>query len=219
MHTGRVDCAAPRHDGEPVSAETAAFLCKPCRLGLGRDLRRIPVLDRDLGQLLDPRKGVTVSRGGGDGLPYHEPAAECISQIRHDLMVWVRWISEEREPDNCPVRTTAAMAGWISGQLRWCTFRSWAGELAAAIAADRGRAISLIDPMPCAEIAIPADFNYCPACTQAGALYATIYQSPGDRRPSMVTCGACLHEWDTVQWMRLGRNILAWASGQRRAAA
>jgi len=218
MHTGRVDCAAPRHDGEPVSAEPSARLCKLCRLGLGRDLRHLPALDRELEHLLDPRKGGTAIRGGGAGLPYNEPAAECRSQIRHDLMVWVRWISEEREPDNCPVRSAAAMAGWIAGQLRWCTFRAWAGDLAAAMAADRGRAMALIDPMPRAEIPIPPEFNWCPACEETGALYATIYQAAGDKRPSMVTCGSCLHEWDTVQWMRLGRTILTWA-GERKAAA
>lgn len=220
MHTGRVDCAAPRHDSEPVSAESCAYLCKPCRLGLSRDLHRLPALDRDLEQLLDPRKGASPVRGGGGGLPYHEPAAECRSQIRHDLAWWTARIADERgfdppvttEPRDCGPVELAAMAGWITGQLRWCTFRPWAGDLAAAMAGDRGRAMALIDPMPRAEIPIPPEYSWCPSCRETGALYATIYQADGDRRPSMVTCGSCLAEWDTVQWMRLGRTILTWAS-------
>ena len=174
---------------------------------------------------MDPRRGASLARGGGDGLPYHEPAAECRSQIRHDLAWWTARIAAERgftppvtmAPADITAIELAAMAGWITGQLRWLTFRPWAGEIAAAMAADRGRAMALIDPMPRADIPIPAEYNWCPACQESGALYAVIYQSPGDRRPSMVACGSCLHEWDTVQWMRLGRNILTWAAGRKAA--
>ena len=216
------DCAAPRHD-EPVPAEPHAHLCQPCKAGLRRDLRRLPALDRELEQLLDSRGNWTGGVGDsierwGVGLPYNDAAAECRSQIRHDLRTWISWVSDERQPGNCPVRTIPAMTGWLAGWVTWASLRPWAGAMAGTFAENRGRAMAIIDPMPRAEIPIPADVNYCPRCGHTGCLFATVYQSAGDRRPSLVTCGNCLHSWDAVQWLRLGQTIIAWRDAQRKAA-
>ena len=212
------DCAAPRHD-EPAQAEAHSFLCAACKAGLRRDLHRLPALDRDLEQLLDPRRAGGAGHGDGTGLPYHDAASECRSQIRHDLGWWISLVLEERQPGSCPVRTLPAMTGWLSGWVTWASHREWAGDLAAAMAANRSRAMAIIDPMPRAEIPIPADCNYCPRCGHTGCLFATVYQSAGDRRQSLVTCGNCLHEWDAVQWLRLGQTIIAWRDAQRKAVA
>jgi hypothetical protein len=126
------DCLAPRHD-EPEPAEPGARLCRPCASGLHRDLRRLPALYAGLGELLDPR---TAGDGGGqgDGLPYNDSAAEAMSQVRHDLQVWVRQVITDRQPPMWPVLTVPAMAGWLAGQARWASFRTWAGDMAGAIA-------------------------------------------------------------------------------------
>lgn len=215
------DCAAPRHADEPEEAEPHAHLCRPCKVTLKRDLHRLVALDHDLEQMLNPQSGGNGGghgSGNGEGLPYHAPAAECQSQIKHDLGVWVRWISSERTPDNCPVRTVAAMAGWITGQLRWCTFRPWSGDMAEAFASNRATAMAIIDPKPRAEITIPAELNYCPRCTAVGTLAATIYQAPGDKRESVVACGACEYDWPVTSWLRLGKTIITCRETQRRAA-
>jgi hypothetical protein len=81
--------------------------------------------------------------------------------------------------------------------------------MAAAFAADRGRATSLLDPRPVADIPV----DNCPRC-EAGMLRASIPRTEGDRRPTLITCTDCGHEWDTTQWLSLGRIILA-----RKAAA
>ena len=62
--------------------------------------------------------------------------------------------------------------------------------------------------MPRAEITIPADLNWCPACGADGGLSAVVSQDPGDRRPSMVACGGCAEEWDATRWLRLGHVII-----------
>jgi hypothetical protein len=201
------DCAAPRHD-EPEPAAPHSWLCRPCTSGLRRDLHRLPVLHAALGDLLDPR-GAGGGGGSGDGLPYHEPASECRSQIEHDTEFWVMWIIGERQPSAWPARTMTAMCGWLSGWADWVPLWPWAGDMAAVFAADRGRAMSLLDPRPVADIPV----DNCPRC-EHGMLRAFIPRTEGDRRPTVITCTDCGHEWDTTQWLGLGRTILA-----RKAAA
>jgi hypothetical protein len=204
-------CLAPRHD-EPEPAEPGARLCRPCLAGMTRDLRRLPALYAGLGELLDPR--VTGDGGGqGDGLPYNDSASECMSQIRHDLQVWAHQVITERQPTAWPVLSVPVLAGWLAGQARWASFRSWAGDMAGALAADRGRAVALLDPRPALRIPVPAALNRCPRCGAAGGMAAVVYTGPGDPRPSLVTCAGCSHEWDTTQWLKLGRDILRTTRG------
>jgi hypothetical protein len=200
------DCAAPRHD-EPEPAAPHSFLCRPCTSGLRRDLHRLPGLHAALGDLLDPR-GSGTGHGDGDGLPYHEPASECRSQIRHDLAWWATETAAMARGE-LPGFTVPALAGWLAGQLAWAVYRPWAGDMAAAFAADRGRAMSLLDPRPVTDIPV----GCCPRC-EHGMLRAFIPRTEGDRRPTLITCTDCGHEWDTTQWLGLGRTLIA-----RKAAA
>ena len=212
------DCAAPRHGDEPREAETAAHLCGPCRIRLRSDLRRLPALHRSLEQLADPKGASGGGHGDGTGLPYHDAAYERRTQIRRDLTWWTSELAERRGWDKPAQDSVAAMAGWTMAQVRWAVFKPWCGDLAGTMADNRAGAMAIIDPMPRAEIPIPPEYNYCPSCQHTGALYATVYQSQHDKRPPMVTCGQCWHEWDTVQWMQLGKTIHAWHREQRSAA-
>ena len=202
------DCQAPRHGDEPEPAAPAAKLCYPCTSRLRGDLRRLPVLHAELGGMLDPRRACGPGTGDGGGLPFHEPASEAMSQIAHDAEYWTMVVLAERQPPACPVRSLPAMCGWLAGQVTWCSFRDWAGDMAGALAADAGRARAVLDPMPVASIALPPGMNWCPRCGERGLLTAAVPQSEADRRPSLVGCGGCGAEWDTTMWLRLGRDIL-----------
>lgn len=201
------DCLAPRH-AEPEPAAPHAVLCRPCTARLRRDLRVLPHLYASLGDLLDPRRASGPGTGSGTGLPYHEPAAETMSQIAHDAGYWTAAVLAERRPDICPARTVPAMCGWLAGQVTWASYRPWAGDMAGALASDRARAFAVLDPLPRADIPVPRAMNWCPACREPGRLTAVVSQDETDRRPSMVWCGACGREWDTTQWLRLGRDIV-----------
>ena len=201
------DCLAPRHDGDPEPAEPGARLCRGCLTGLRRDLRSLPRLHAGLAELLDPR--IRGDGGGsGDGLPFNDAAAEAMSQIVHDLQVWSRRVAAERDAPAWPVPSVPAMCGWLAGQARWASFREWAGDMAGALASDRGRAVSLLDPRPVTRFTVPAALNRCPRCGAAGGLSAAVHTAPGDPRPSLVSCAGCGHEWDAAQWLRLVRDIL-----------
>lgn len=201
------DCLAPRHD-QPERAAPHASLCHDCTSRLRSDLRRLPSLHAELAGLLDPRRASGPGTGSGAGLPYHEPASEAMSQIAHDAEYWTMVVLAERQPPACPVRSLPVMLGWLAGQVTWCSFRPWAGDMAGALAADAGRARAVLDPMPTAVIALPTAMNWCPGCGERGLLSATVPQCDGDRRPSLVACGGCGREWDTTQWLRLGRDII-----------
>jgi len=211
-----VDCGAPRHQGQEdgTEAEPGGTLCPACKAGLRRDLRRLPALDAALEDALAWGRG---SGGDGSGPGYNEPAAECRSQIAHDLAFWARQVIGEREPDCCPLPRTAALCGWLAGWVPWIAGRRWAPDMCGALAADRGRAVALLDPMPAAVIPIPAEVNWCPRCGAGGGLTAVVRRHEADRRPSLVECGCCGHGWDTVSWLRLGRDILAHVSRVRAA--
>ena len=160
-------CAAPRHDAqdEPTPAEPHATLCRPCRLGLLWDLRRLPGLHADLEHL--PATG----DGDGSGLPFSEPAADCRSQIRHDLTYWARHVTTLRVLDAPPVlldgwaeRPVLVMAGWLAGQVTWCSFRDWAPDMAGAIGADRQQAQALLSPFIKRVFAVQGRDGLCVAC-------------------------------------------------------
>ena len=203
------DCAAPRHDGqdEPTPAEPHATLCRPCRVGLLHDLRRLPGLHADLEHL--PATG----DGDGSGLPFSEPAADCRSQIRHDLTYWARHITALRGLDAPPVlergwpeRPVLLLAGWLAGQVTWCSFRDWAPDMAAAISADRQQAAALLSPFVKRQFEIPGPDGICLHCEARVAV--TVYASDGDRRRSFIGCPGCGLRWEPEQWMSYGRQVI-----------
>lgn len=201
------DCQAPRH-ADPEPAAPHANLCRSCAAWLRRDLRRLPGLHASLGELLDPRRAHGPGTGSGAGMPYHEPAAECRSQLAHDAEFWTALVLSERQPNICPVRTVPAMCGWLAGQVGWAVYRPWAGDMAGAFLDGARRAAAVLDPMPRADIPLPRTMNWCPGCREHGRLTAVVSQDEADRRPSLVWCGGCGREWDTTQWLRLGRDII-----------
>ena len=202
------DCAAPRHDAqdEPTETEAHAHLCKPCRLGLLGDLRRLPRLHAELDHV--PARG----DGDGSGLPFSEPASECRDQIRHDLLWWTRQVMKERRaapPSSADWNASEVhvMAGWLAGQVTWCSFRDWAPDMAGAIQADRARALALLDPWVTKRFDIPGALGVCLAC-DAAQVSVTVYASDGDRRRSFIGCPGCGQVWEPEQWLSYGQRVI-----------
>ena len=193
-------CTAPRHGEDEVETEVQAHLCKPCRLGLLSDLRRLPRLHAELDQV--PARG----DGDGSGLPFSEPASECRSQIEHDLTHWSLRLIELRTGAP-PSWHVSAMAGWLAGQVTWCSFRDWAPDMAGAFSADRSRALALLDPWVTKRFEIPGALGVCLACTGA-QVCVTVYASDGDRRRSFIGCPGCGQVWEPEQWLSYGQRVI-----------
>jgi hypothetical protein len=205
-------CTAPRHGDDAPDAEAHAVLCRPCRTGLSRDLRRLPGAHADLEQLLVTAR--VPGRGGGDGLPVNEPVSDCRSQIRHDLTYWCREITAGRGLATPPVvehgdwarNPVAVMCGWLEPQVTWCTFRPWAGDMADAIGSDAGRAAALLSPFVVKRFLLPVA-EPCLAC--GGRLEAVIYATEGDRRWSYFWCPSCGERTELDDWWGYGHRVAA----------
>lgn len=202
-----MDCAAPRHDTEPEEAEPHAQLCKPCRIRLARDLRRLPGLHAELGDILAVQRRHGSGRGhGGDGLPYNDRASEHASQIGHDLRWWAQHAAEDRQI-RLELVSVPALAGYLHASVRWARFRDWAGELASVMGDDRARAVALLDPWITHRFPVRGADGCCPACGD-GQLWVTVYASDGDKRRSHAACDGCGQSWLPEQWARLGTLIV-----------
>lgn len=204
-------CTAPRHGDDPPPTEPHSALCKPCRVTLTRDLRRLPGLDADLEHLLvTHRPG---GHGDGSGLPFNDPASECRSQIRHDVTYWAMRITEIRGLDAPPVlldgwatHPVTVMCGWLAGQVTWLAYRDWAPDMAAAVHENHGRALALLDPWVTKRFEIPGPDGVCAGC--GGRMVVTVYARADDRRRSFIACRGCGLRWEPESWLRLGREII-----------
>jgi hypothetical protein len=205
------DCAAPRHQdqAEPTPAKPHGSLCLPCERGLARDLRRLPALHADLQHI------PAINGGDGTGLPFSEPAADCRSQIRHDLTYWARHITQLRGLDAPPVledgwseRPVTVMCGWLAGQVTWCSFRDWAPDMADALGSDRARAVALLDPWLVKQFELPGPDGACLDCAE-GRMGITIYVWPEDRRQSFIGCPVCGARWEFGgAWLPFVRQVI-----------
>ena len=185
-------CAAPRHpDDDRPETRPHAKLCLPCERGLARDLRRLPALHASLEHI--PATG----GGDGTGLPFSEPAADCRSQITHDVQWWTFRVMAVRHasPTGEAWHTLPAMCGWLHGQVTWCSFRDWAPDMAGAISADRARAVALLDPWVTKTFELPGADGVCLECA-AGRMVVTVYVYAADSRKSFIGCTACPARWE-----------------------
>ena len=196
-------CAAPRHGDDPPDAETEAYLCRPCRLGLVRDLRRLPGLHADLGHLLTTQRPGSTA-GNGDGLVVNLPVSECQSLIRRNAVRAVQAVVEERARP-LPQDTLPAMVGFLLEQVGWVSFRPWSPALADAFRRVRSKGETLLDPFVVKRFPLP---GICLDCV-TGRLWATVYASPHDRRQpwSYIECVACGKRYEMQQWWAYGRRL------------
>jgi len=201
-----MDCAAPRHHDEPEEAEPHARLCKPCRIRLARDLRRLPGLHAELRDVLTTQHHHGSDRGHGDGLPFNDRVSEHASQITHDLRWWAHHAAEDRRTALTLV-SVPALAGYLHAAVTWARFRPWAGDLADVVARDRGQATALLDPWVTRRFPVRGRDGTCPQCGD-GQLHVTVYASDGDRRRSHAACDGCGASWAPEQWTRLGTLII-----------
>jgi hypothetical protein len=203
-------CAAPRHQDqdEPIPVRPHSALCLPCERGLASDLRRLPALHADL-------EDIPAARGGdGTGLPFSEPASDCRSQIRHHLTSWAAAVVDERRCD-LPYSTgwesddmVPVLAGWLHGQVGWCSFRYWAPDLAGEIRADAGRAWALVNPYITTRFPLPEADRACFDC-DTGQLWVTIYVYSSDRRKSFIGCTECGARWEFGgAWLPFVRQVI-----------
>jgi hypothetical protein len=190
------DCAAPSHDGQahPTPAEPHACLCKPHRLGLEHDLRRLPALDHELGILAVVATAAAATETGVLRLPFNADITDWQSWFRRYVARATITIALNRRwplPQDHPWAMCAWLAPMVSRSSLhpgWLARQEWAGSLADAVHRIRARGEQLHEPFTVKHIHLP---GACLDCGN-GRLNAVVYvDAPGGRR-AWWECPACL---------------------------
>lgn len=201
--------AACLHSGTagrtPELAVAGSRLCPTCRLRLTHDLRRLPRLHDECGQLLtgvDRPRDRTSGGGSAPGLPFNTAAADARSGIIGVLRSWAALVIEERGV-GVPQDTPATIAEFLLHHSAWLLAHQAAGELSDELARCVRRARQVIDPAP--RRRIPVGDCVVPGCE--GGLTAAV--RPGGFDPAVeVGCDAePAHRWSGQEWMRQGGRL------------
>ncbi|WRZ95467.1 hypothetical protein OHB54_44475 [Streptomyces sp. NBC_01007] len=181
-------------------AVAGSRLCPTCRLRLTHDLRRLPRLHDECGQLLtgvDQPRDRTSGGGSASGLPFNTAAAEARSGIVGTLRSWGALVVQERGVD-APPDAPAQITDFLLRYSAWLLQHEAAGELSAEVARCVRRACRVIDPTP--RRRVPVGDCVVPDC--GGTLTATA--RPGGADPAVeVGCDtAPAHRWSGQEWLR-----------------
>jgi len=213
--THMTDCTVPRHDtqDEPTPTIHNGHLCQTCARQLRTDLTRLPTLYTQLEDAL-PTRNTGASLAAINGLtgpaaiPFNDAVSECRSQIEHDLHYWASETATDRRTTLPPVLPPAAVpfhAGWITAATKWIPYRTWAPHITGAINHDTTRAWHLLQPR---RVKTMNWIDPCPHCRTLRELQATIYETDGDPRPSVIECLTCRQTWTSgIAWLELARQV------------
>jgi len=213
--THMTDCTVPRHDtqDEPTPTIHNGHLCQTCARQLRTDLTRLPTLYTQLEDAL-PTRNTGASLAAINGLtgpaaiPFNDAVSECRSQIEHDLHYWASETAADRRTTLPPVLPPAAVpfhAGWITAATKWIPYRTWAPHITGAINHDTTRAWHLLQPR---RVKTMNWIDPCPHCRTLRELQATIYETDGDPRPSVIECLTCRQTWTSgIAWLELARQV------------
>lgn len=158
---------------------------------------------------------VSHGRGGETGLPWKDTATGATGELDYYVRYWADRVN--RDAEQLPA-AVPALARWLWCRVDWLrahdAARAAHREITTAVARAT-RAIDLpanrarFEVGPCPEI---EDHGYCD-----GIVWAYIATRPEDE--SALRCWTCGARWNTTQWLRVGRRILARARQLKRSAA
>lgn len=188
-------------------------LCDQCVWVLERALAEMPALLDELSTTLTRQAVMSERSDGGRSaetpVPFHVEASDKLDDLRTFLVGWVRDIAETYEQDY-PPDTLRAMSRWLLARLDIIAQHSAASDIWDEIVGVTRDAWRLVDRAanrtrfevgPCPEVA-EEDGAQCP-----GEVWAFIptHESSAAR----LECRSCGTRWETHQWLRAGKRILA----------
>ncbi|MFF7261166.1 hypothetical protein ACFZCL_12900 [Streptomyces sp. NPDC008159] len=182
-------------------AVAGSRLCPTCRLRLTHDLRRLPRLYDECGQLLTgaDRPRDRTSGGPLPGMPFNTAAAEARSLILGTLRSWAVLVIDERGV-RAPRDTSEDIVAFLLRHTDWLVAHEAVGELSDELAQCVRRARRVIDPAP--RHRTPAGGCVVPDC--AGVLTAAARRE-GTESAVEVRCDTDpTHRWSGQEWLRRG---------------
>lgn len=194
--------------GKPTRDE--AYVCEGCLSDLARVLGEIPWTEEQLNISLQKAHGVDYTTMGGSAgsespLPVSFPAYEALTQLRHVLVMWVRFCDEEEIRHQSPSKTApkdtlVSMSRWLMWRIDGLALNDLGGDAVSEITRAAGRALQVIDR--------PAEKVYAGPCECGRDLYAK-------PKAKLTVCKSCEREYDVeamVTWMQksvAGRLVTA----------
>lgn len=182
-------------------------LCGNCGDEIARDLAFVPALLAELEVTYAKQDKLTVTpgRGGDEGLPWKGKAKTAAADLGHFLRVWAAALPVE--PVEIPA-DPAELARWLHSRVDWIRALEHAKTAHQDITGAVTRAIAVID-LPANRARF--EVGPCPEQAEEGACDGTVWAYIATRSDdmSMLRCWTCGARWNTTQWLRVGRRILA----------
>lgn len=192
-------CTAPAGD--------TYVLCGNCGDEIARDLAFIPALLSELETTYAKQDKLTLGsgRGGEEGLPWKDRARTSADELTHTLLSWAvalpvsQWLIPA---------TMAELSGWLHARVDWLRALESAKDAHQQITGAVTKAIGVID-LPANRARF--EVGPCPEQTEEGACDGTVWAYIATRPEdlSLLRCWTCGGRWNTTQWLRVGRRILA----------
>ncbi|MFE1360982.1 MULTISPECIES: helix-turn-helix domain-containing protein [Streptomyces] len=187
----------------PDLAAPGSRLCPTCRLALHHDLRRLPALYEQCGELLTGTSRPLDRTSGGPlpGMPFNTAAADARSAIVGTLRGWAALTIDEGPTDRIPEDTPARLTVFLLRHADWLAAHPAAGELSAEAARCVRRARRVIDPGRRGGTRIGD-------CVMSGCsgTVVTLAESGAPGGALQVGCTADpAHRWSGREWLRRGR--------------
>ncbi|MFA3873259.1 hypothetical protein ABS735_06175 [Streptomyces sp. MMCC 100] len=182
-------------------AVAGSRLCPTCRLRLTHDLRRLPRLYDECGQLLTgaDRPRDRTSGGPLPGMAFNTAAADARSAIVGTLRSWAALVIEERGA-GAPRDAPEEIAAFLLRHTDWLVAHGAAGELSDEVAQCVRRARRVIDPAP--RHRTPVGGCVVPDC--AGLLTAAARREGAESAVEISCDSDPAHRWSGQEWLRRG---------------
>lgn len=183
-------CTRPTRD--------AAYVCDDCLDGFAKALGDITWLDDELDTTIGKQRGAT--SGGTPSaekpLPINVPASEARDRLRHELVMLVRFCSEEgvraSDPsDDLPENTIVALSRWLLWRVDGLAFNDMAAQFIDDVSAAVQKCQRIIDLPPERSYAGP-----CPECKR------DLYHRPAATDVKCPGCGQTYDVGEVVTWMQ-----------------
>lgn len=188
---------------------TDVVLCNGCLGKLRTDLGDVGWLDTQLMTVLARQTAMIEHAGGRSAevpLPINRGALKARSVLRNRLVSWSLDLADRHgeTEDQLPGDTLPAMAAWMLAREARIAVHPAADELFDEIHEAVIYARMIVD-LPANRTTFPV--GPCPEVHCPGEVRA--YIPAADDVPARMECTACGMVWDTTQWSRAGKRILA----------
>lgn len=207
-------CPGRHRNDEPQALEGDRAICWRCEKRLARQLTSLADLHQacEIALLGSPSSAADkVRHKPQPGLNLNQNALNARTAIEAELHCWARIVIEERQLHEWPQPRLGYLGTWLADQVDWISRQAWAPEMSRTINDTHHEARAAAYPIPVRRFTIPEHTCPHPGCD--GEIVAYIHDD-ADLLPSVLLCtvtpddGSDRHQWNTSEWMSLGRQLL-----------